>query len=215
MGDMYRSRTMSYVRLLIAEESAYDSIRQLGEWGRLMVVDLSLAPSNSAALLSDRVTRLKKRIAGCQYWEKRLDMLRDIMLEHAVELPAIGDDDVRVADVRTADVLEAAAAYIEPLDAAVSKNTQFKREQTHTINRMAEMMHVLDAVVHPDSQSDVQRRQRRQREEKERSAGRPHTQHTSNSWQAEVEHATTAHVCAIVMLCALLSPPRYFLRQWV
>ena len=168
MGDMYRSRSMSYVRLLIAEESSHDTIRHLGDWGRLMVVDLSA--SNTAAQLSDRITRLKKRVGSCQYWEKRLDVLRDIMAEHGVELRALADEEEQhVVDVRQADVLEAAAAYIEPLDAAVSKNIQFKREQTLNINSMTETMQVLDAMVHPESQSDAQRRQRRQREETERS----------------------------------------------
>ena len=170
MGDLYRSRSMSYVRLLIAEESSYDTIRQLGEWGGVQVVDLSV--NSTTAQLSDRITRLKKRIAACQYWEKRLELLRDIMTEHGVELRAVVDD-VRLVDVRQADVLEAAAAYIESLDAAVSKNIQFKREQTHNINRMSEMMHVLDSVVHPDGQSGAQRRQRMRRGEMDGSVSRP------------------------------------------
>ena len=177
MGDLYRSRSMSYVRLLIAEESSYDTIRHLGDWGQLMVVDLSaaatastLSNSSSSGQLSERITRLKKRIGSCQYWEKRLDMLRDVMAEHGVELRAMADGARVGEDIRQADVLEAAAAYIEPLDAAISSNIHFKREQTHNIDSMTERMLVLDAVVHPDNQSDLQRRQRMERGEADGSA---------------------------------------------
>lgn len=167
MGSLYRSRTMSAVRLLMTEESAYDTIRHLGEWGHLMVVDLTAA--NPASQLSDRISRLKKRIGSCQYWEKRLQTLAGIMTEYGVELPDTVDE-VRVVDVRRADVLEAAAAYIDPLDSAVSKNIQFKRDQTANIDSMIEAMYVLDALLHPDGQTAAQRRERSQSEEKEGSA---------------------------------------------
>ena len=216
MADLYRSRTMSYVRLLIAEESAYDSIRHLGEWGQLQVADLTAA--NPASQLSERVTRLKKRIGGCQYWEKRLEMLRDVMAAHDVELRAVGDD-VRVADVRTADALEAAAAYIDPLDAAVSKNIQFKREQTLNINRMVETMHVLDAVMHPDSRSDKARAQRRRREESE---GSVHSSPTTCVCLHKSAAASTRRrwlMCVLCLCCVLPACLRRVVpscpRQWV
>ena len=210
MGELYRSRSMSYVRLLMAEESAYDSIRHLGDWGQLMVVDL--AAVNVQAQLSERVTRLKKRIASCLYWEKRLETLRDTMKEYGVELPETTED-VSVVDVRQADVLEAAAGYIEPLDAAISKNIQFKKEQTANINGMTEMMHVIDAVLHPDSQSEAQRKRRRQQQSEEK--GRERSANTSKQAYLRPAHPRllsrvdvipqlpTAHVRARPLLCAL------------
>ena len=145
MASLYRSATMSYVRLLMTEETSYATIRQLGHWGHLHVVDLSA--SNPQAALSERVVRLKKRIAQCAYWEKRLDSLRELMAEYGVQLPL--EDEVDPQDATAADVLDSCTQFVEPLEAAISAHIVFRREQERSVGAMTEQLYVLDAVLHP------------------------------------------------------------------
>ena len=164
MSSLYRSQTMSYVRLLLTEDSAVVTIRALGSWGHLHIVDLNAA--NAAAALSERVGRLKKRIALCQYWEKRLQSLRDLMPEYGVE-PLLEDEVSVSAAVEAAagDVLEAVSGAVEPLEASLSKNIVFRREQTLAVSSMTEQLHVLSTIIDPQGTS------RRQRADEEKQPG--------------------------------------------
>ena len=139
---------MSYVRLLMTEESAVPTLRCLGHWGHMDVVDLSASASSAASpSLSDRVVRLKKRIASAQYWEKRLEGLRDLMPSYGLHLPTL--EDIEVGDTTVGDVVDASTAFLEPLEAALSAHILFQREQQRSIGLMTEQMAVLDAVLHP------------------------------------------------------------------
>jgi vacuolar-type H+-ATPase subunit I/STV1 len=40
MGTLYRSEPMTYVRLLMTEESAHDTIAEVGNFGKLHLVDV-------------------------------------------------------------------------------------------------------------------------------------------------------------------------------
>ena len=194
MASLYRSSTMSYVRLLMTEEGAGLTIRQLGHWGHLHVVDLS--SSTPAATFSERITRLKKRISTAQCWEKRLDSLRDLMPDYGVELPL--EDEVEVREATAGDVLDGGAGFVEPMEAAISKHILFKREQERAIGAMTEQLHVLDAVLHP-TKTRQQRAQDAKARDEERSAAHNTT-------------ATSDHIARAASAQSPLPPPPPRLR---
>ena len=122
------------------------TIRHLGDWGHLHIVDLSASTVQSS--LSERVSRLKKRIASAQYWEKRLTGVKELMADYAVDLVP-SPEDVEVREATAGDVLDGASQFLEPIEAALSKHILFKREQEKAIGDMTERMAVLEAVLHP------------------------------------------------------------------
>jgi hypothetical protein len=69
--DLFRSQDMRYVSITMTNDSAHATVRELGHAGCVHVVDLAAAESAGAAP-SRELLHYKKRLADCQYWERKL-----------------------------------------------------------------------------------------------------------------------------------------------
>jgi len=152
MSGLLRSEDMNYVRILMSDDNAYDTVREIGKFGKLHVVDLSADPANAAAAAAAAVathsessfTFYKKRIAACQYWERKLLSFHEAFEQYRVNLPdALDPLAVHVDELRVADVVEECRLFLEPLEAAVSKNVAFRKQHKQQMNEYMEYLFVL------------------------------------------------------------------------
>lgn len=140
MSGLYRSEDMQYVRLLMTDDAAYPTIRELGNFGKLHVVDLTATRGEGQSELH---TFYKKRVAACQFWERKLLSFRELFGQFAVVSPGYG---VTAVDHVYADVLEALNDFIEPQEEQITKNIVFKRQQATQVAELNERLTVLDYV---------------------------------------------------------------------
>jgi len=152
MSGLFRSEDMTYVRLIMNDESAYDTVRELGKFKKLHILDLSAegtaaagaAPAPVVSSAESSYTYYKKRVAVCQFWERKLLAFRDAFAQYHVKLPdALDTGSVRVEDVRCADVIEDCRAWLEPLESSLAKNVLFRRQHKQLINGYIEYLNVL------------------------------------------------------------------------
>jgi len=93
-----------------------------------------------AASAESSYTYYKKRVAVCQFWERKLLAFRDAFVQYRVALPdALDAGAVRVEDVRCADVVEDCRAWLEPLESSLAKNVLFRRQHKQLINGYIEV----------------------------------------------------------------------------
>jgi len=151
MSGLFRSEDMTYVRLIMNDDSAYDTVRELGKFKFLHVLDLSaehLASQGAApavaASTDSSYTYFKKRVALCQFWERKLQTFREAFQQYRIALPDVLDPDaVQVEDVRCADVVEDCRAFLEPIESSLAKNVMFRRQHKQLINGYVEYLNVL------------------------------------------------------------------------
>ena len=85
----------------------------------------------------------KKRVQDCLAMEKRLQVLKERLIEYGIPL-----DDLPLTDIHSqhGDVLEAARAELDPLETELGQSVSFLRENAEAINRLMERRQVLNAV---------------------------------------------------------------------
>src|SRR4051812_49039308 len=101
MSGLFRSEDMTYVRVIMADDAAYDTVRELGKFQKLHVVDLSEGGAQAAAQAAaggmalaggeSSYTYYKKRVALCQFWERKFLSFRDAFKQFRVRLPDLND----------------------------------------------------------------------------------------------------------------------------
>jgi hypothetical protein len=97
-----------------------------------------------AASSESSYTYYKKRVAVCQFWERKLLAFRDAFTQYGVALPdALDSGAVRVEDVRCADVIEDCRAWLDPLESSLAKNVLFRRQHKQLINGYIEVRAIL------------------------------------------------------------------------
>lgn len=152
MSGLFRSEDMTYVRIIMNDDSAYDTVRELGKFKNLHVIDLSTEATAAAhaggavvaASADSSYTYYKKRVAACQFWERKLGSFRETLAQYRVPLPDVLDPRaVQVDDIRSADVVEDCRLYIEPVEQALTKNVIFRKEHKKLINEYLEYLQVL------------------------------------------------------------------------
>lgn len=80
MSGLFRSEEMKYVRLVMYEESARDTMRVLGrDFELLHVVDGAMV--DAAMLESDHYRLYKSRSVECQAWCKKLEAFKEVCVE--------------------------------------------------------------------------------------------------------------------------------------
>ena len=85
----------------------------------------------------------KKRVQDCLAMEKRLQLLKDRLVEYGIAL-----DELPIADIHSqhGDILEAARAEVDPLETELHQSSSFLRENLEAINKLIERRQVLNAV---------------------------------------------------------------------
>lgn len=166
MSSLFRSETMSYVRVLMSEEASIETLTAVGKFGSMQIIDLSMRSnqfyhqSNSQSInqqhsaINERRQRLKKRAVSCLAYEKRLQSLKDIFVQFDVELPDLIDIDDElinrsINEPSSIDSLDEAEKFLDPLESAVSSDILFKRHQTAAMNEMRERMQVIESIFLP------------------------------------------------------------------
>jgi len=140
MSGLFRSESMVYARLVMSEEVAYATIKEMGEFGRAHIVDL--AQRHHAAAPSDRLQLYKKRVAQAVFYERKLDHFRTLFRSHNVPPPSI---DVAPLPVEAGDVLEEVRLAIEPIESSLTRNILYARDQRQQLNALIEQQLVLHA----------------------------------------------------------------------
>jgi len=144
MTELFRSATMCYVRILLQDDSAVRLMRSLGHLGRLQIADLT----KKKDAFDDRHMRLKRRAASCMSAERRFDALRSLCETYSIVLPA--PESSLYHDVGL-DVLEDALQMIDPIEAALTANVLFKKQQSEVLFSLQERICVIWAVLRRQS----------------------------------------------------------------
>jgi V-type H+-transporting ATPase subunit a len=152
MSGLFRSEDMTYVRVIMADDAAYDTVRELGRFKKLHILDLAEAQQSAhpaggapaAAAADSSYTYYKKRVALCQFWERKLLSFKDAFTQYRIVLPDHLDPTaVTIEDIRSADVIEDCKTFIEPLEASFTKNVVFRKQHKQQINEFIEYLYVL------------------------------------------------------------------------
>jgi V-type H+-transporting ATPase subunit a len=145
MSGLFRSETMTYVRVIMSDDSALDTVRELGRLAKLHVVDLATDAATSiagAAPSESANTHYKKRVILCQFYERKLFSFLEAMRTYHVPVP---DSHSVVASepMRSSDIIEDCRAYLEPLENSLTKNVLFRKTQRVQVNEYIEYIQVL------------------------------------------------------------------------
>lgn len=117
---------------------------QLSSESHAAVSAASAAGVVAAASADSSFTYYKKRVAGCQFWERKLQSFRETFAQYRIAVPDIlNPHEVVVDDIRSADVVEDCRTYLEPIESALTKNVVFRREHKKLINEYLEYQYVL------------------------------------------------------------------------
>ena len=138
MSGLFRSETMVYVRMLMAEETAYATVKEMGRFGQAHVVDLTLRHATSAP--NERLQSYKKRVATAAFLERKLQSFLPLFRSYRVEDPSI---DVAPLEIAAGDVIDEVRAYLEPVENTLTKNVLYAREQRVALNTLEEEAAVL------------------------------------------------------------------------
>jgi len=124
----------------MTDDSAYDTIHELGKFGKLHIVDLS-----SSDLQSDTMMYYKKRVANCDMYLNKLVAFRLAMQDHQVQPPG---SELAPMDLAVGDVLEAVKRYVDPLEEEYVENLRFKTVNLQLINELKEREFTLRMCNH-------------------------------------------------------------------
>lgn len=157
MGTLYRSEPMTYVRLLMTEESAHDTIADVGSFGNLHLVDLSHPDVQTEAYLY-----YKKRVQACDAWEKRLLAFVDPVILEEFGLETIAPLETAPTREFGGDLLVELARYLEPHENELAKNMQFRSLRSQQMNDLKERKIVFEMCLRlakfgDESKADVER----------------------------------------------------------
>ena len=141
MTNLYRSEPMSYVRLLMTTESSYETLNALGKWSMFHPVDLPSRSTDPQASLDERIAALKKSVASCAFWEKKLETIRVLCQQYDVDIPSY--EDVLVTENRMVDVVEEAFSFWNDIEQTLAKHVAFEKEQTQNTINVSEQLQCL------------------------------------------------------------------------
>jgi V-type H+-transporting ATPase subunit a len=138
MGGLYRSQEMKYLTITMNNEAAQDTIRELGELGKLHIVDLSSKEAPSKQHL-----HYKKRVLECGTWERKLKSLEEEMKTRGIRVP-----DASSGDTRNDDELAALQRYLDPIERELLQSTNFQKRNQQLMSEAEERLHVLNVCQH-------------------------------------------------------------------
>lgn len=131
--SLYRSEAMMYVRILMGDESAHNTMAAIGDFGSMHLVDLS-----TPDIATEAATYWKKRVQACDGWEKRLEAFADpAVLEEYGLKPPPPLDSAPVKD-KSGDILLELQGYLEPSEVELAKNMQFRAMSSQALNELKE-----------------------------------------------------------------------------
>lgn len=138
-GDgMFRSQDMQYVHITMTNESAHNTVRELGLFGKLHIVDLSAGKE----IPSKQHFAYKKRVADCLYWEKRLSNLEEEINRQNIPLP-LRDDELRRDNGRVGDAIDTVQQYLDPIEREYTLGVNVLREARAQRAALVERRYVL------------------------------------------------------------------------
>lgn len=138
MSGLFRSESMVYARLVLSEEAAYDTVKQLGRFGKVHIVDLSLRSSLTGP--SDRTSHFKKRVAACVYYEHKLAHFTTLFTQYGVGIPSI---DIAPQPMPNGDCIDTTRSMIDPIESTLTRNILYARDQRDMLNTLLERLYVL------------------------------------------------------------------------
>eukprot|EP00823_Brevimastigomonas_motovehiculus_P006115 TRINITY_DN486_c0_g1_i1.p1 TRINITY_DN486_c0_g1~~TRINITY_DN486_c0_g1_i1.p1 ORF type:complete len:951 (-),score=292.71 TRINITY_DN486_c0_g1_i1:134-2986(-) len=137
--SLFRSREMSYVSIVVPDQIAPRTMAAIGEFGKLHPVDLSQQQMGSQ---SKQYLYLKKRLADCGFWERKLQWFIDNAESNHVVVPR-ADPDQRLPYQR-GDVLSEIKTKLEPLENDLKNALACQIDIRQQICRLEEGAYVLD-----------------------------------------------------------------------
>eukprot|EP00461_Guttulinopsis_vulgaris_P001672 UN01672 len=161
--DISRSHDVQYIQITIPNEILNDAIRNLGECGRLHVVDISpsstgdvtkyiFAYKKRATDLNDLEKKLKSFEEQCRARQVHLDVL-----DYSQPLGPFGDQLL----ARNPDLIVGAGEFITEVESRLLNNIAFERNVQQEIARRTELSITLRSAANlvPRSMSKVQENQ--------------------------------------------------------
>lgn len=138
MSSLFRCETMKYVHLIMDEESARDTIRDIGERGFVHIEDHG---SPEKRLYKEN----KRRILDCLVWQRKLQDFRVVMKRNGVKPPGpeIQDDD---GWKPAGDCLEQIQRYFEQTESDLTIQFNFKTQEMIERNTLLERKYVLKRI---------------------------------------------------------------------
>lgn len=139
MTNLFRSETMTYVQMVLNEESATEIIRTLGEFKKLHIEDHG-KPDRRL------YKETKRKLLDCVAWERRLMNIRSIMQQNNVVPPG---PEVKVADAPRprGNFMDAIQRAFGPIEQELTIQLKFKIEETIALNAQIEHQYVLQHVM--------------------------------------------------------------------
>eukprot|EP00456_Euglypha_rotunda_P093824 TRINITY_DN9923_c0_g2_i1.p1 TRINITY_DN9923_c0_g2~~TRINITY_DN9923_c0_g2_i1.p1 ORF type:complete len:230 (-),score=43.56 TRINITY_DN9923_c0_g2_i1:11-610(-) len=124
---------MLFVRLLMTDESAHETVKALGEFGMFHFVEVE------GSQQSDQYMAYKKRVAICSSWEKRLHDFTKSMVQNDVQVPG---PEVR-PQLLHGDVVVGAKTFVEAVEHELEQHLESKKQFETLVNEAREKKQVL------------------------------------------------------------------------
>ena len=93
MSGHFRSADFVYARIVLPEDSAHATLKELGRFGRAHIVDLSLR--HAATAIDERQQNYKKRVAQAASLEKKMLNFLPLFGQFGLEEPCQCTDIVK------------------------------------------------------------------------------------------------------------------------
>jgi V-type H+-transporting ATPase subunit a len=138
---LLRSEDMSYVSITMTNDAAHRTITSIGDFGKFHFVDLSNAGKGENHAPSRQHVFYKKRLADCNYWEKKFVSFREEMQRRHVTVPFHDPDDRE--EIKCADIIEEISNFLDPIERELVLNAGFQKENQRQISDIIERMHVM------------------------------------------------------------------------
>jgi len=142
MSGLFRSAEFVYARVLLSDESAHATLRQVGRFGRAHIVDLST--KHVATAPTEKQQLYKKRVAQAAYLERKLLNFLPLLDQFGLEAPPL---DLIPSELPGGDALEEVRAALEPLENSITRNVLAAREQRMLLNHSEERLAVLRNIA--------------------------------------------------------------------
>jgi len=139
--EMFRSEDMKHVAITMTNDAAHATVKEIGRFAKMHVVDLGAAEGH--APLKEH-TFYKKRMADCQYWERRLASLTEELERFNIyNEGARANIDYVPEEIDTSDIIATVAQSIEPLEAELNSSINFIKENRRIISSQIERRYTL------------------------------------------------------------------------
>jgi len=125
---------MSWCRLTVPNDAAEMVITRLGAWGKFHIHDLSDKDHPSPQYMNQ-----KRRVAGCQYWLKKLSLFRDLSERYKVAIPDEPATELKLMG----DRLLAIKDFLEPIEKHLVMHIDYVNQMETHVSDLTEYMSVL------------------------------------------------------------------------